>query len=36
MVDVSESEDHGQGKLSLSSGVELAEGVACEAFIKYC
>lgn len=36
IVDISESEDHGQGKLSLASGVELAEGVACEAFTKYC
>lgn len=36
MADVSESEDHGQGKLSLAPGAELAEGVACQAHTKYC
>lgn len=28
-ADVSESETHGQGRLSLAPGAELAEGVAC-------
>lgn len=32
-ADVSESEVHGQGRLSLAPGAELAEGVACVAHI---
>lgn len=35
MADVSESEDHGQGELSLAPWVELAVGVACETRTKY-
>lgn len=33
-ADVSESEAHGQGRLSLAPGAELAEGVACVAYSK--